>query len=127
MKQGESLLEAAQRELREETGDNLDVWPIARVPAGAYSYEHKALEKDGAKYDGSHVRLFVPVRALVDTESSRKSRDVQVFFVPMRALRGSIELNKAEGLDSYAWLTASEIESRVSRDYWLAIRDMLSE
>lgn len=34
----ESLLKAALRELHEETGKDIDVWPTGRVPAAAYSY-----------------------------------------------------------------------------------------
>lgn len=52
---GESLLGAAQRELIEETGPNMDVWALGRAPAGAYAYpfpkEHTAKfpEHEGAK------------------------------------------------------------------------------
>lgn len=38
----ESLVEAARRELAEETGPNMDVWTVGRVPAGAYSYPFPA-------------------------------------------------------------------------------------
>lgn len=49
------MVEAARRELVEETGPNMDVWAVGRVPAGAYSYpfpaEHvkKNPGKDSAK------------------------------------------------------------------------------
>lgn len=53
---GESLLEAAQRELVEETGPNMDVWAVGRTPAGAYSYpfpeEHR---KTHPAHDGASV------------------------------------------------------------------------
>lgn len=34
---GESLLEAAQRQLYEKIGNNVDIWPIGRVPAGSFT------------------------------------------------------------------------------------------
>lgn len=58
----ESLLEAAKRELHEETGVNVDVWPSGRVPAGAYTYpfpaEHK---KKHPEHEGAKVRSLLPL------------------------------------------------------------------
>ncbi|BGP28238.1 hypothetical protein JCM10295v2_007225 [Rhodotorula toruloides] len=101
----ESLIEAAKRELHEETGVNVDVWPSGRVPAGAYTYafsaEHKKKhpEHEGAK----------------------------VFFMPMRIIRGQVEPNKQEGIVDFAWLTKEEVKEKVSPEYWAAIEPMLSD
>ncbi|KAL7337272.1 NUDIX hydrolase domain-like protein, partial [Rhodotorula toruloides] len=101
----ESLLEAAKRELHEETGVNVDVWPSGRVPAGAYTYpfpaEHKKKhpEHEGAK----------------------------VFFMPMRIIRGQVEPNKQEGIVDFAWLTKEEVKEKVSPEYWEAVEPMLSD
>jgi len=55
----ESLVEAARRELAEETGPNMDVWSVGRVPAGAYSYPFPAehIKKNPGK-DSARVRLL---------------------------------------------------------------------
>ncbi|GAA5844112.1 hypothetical protein JCM5353_001092 [Sporobolomyces roseus] len=101
----ESLVEAARRELVEETGPNMDVWSVGRVPAGAYSYPFPAehIKKNPGK------------------ESAR------VFFMPMRVVRGQAVPNQKEGLVDYAWLTKEEIKEKVSEDYWNAVEPMLSD
>jgi 8-oxo-dGTP pyrophosphatase MutT (NUDIX family) len=53
----ESLVEAAKRELLEETGPNVDVWPVGRVPAGAFSYPFPATHKKKfPEFDSARVR-----------------------------------------------------------------------
>ncbi|KAK4053914.1 glycosylphosphatidylinositol anchor biosynthesis [Microbotryomycetes sp. JL221] len=103
---GESLLEAAQRELVEETGPNMDVWSISRAPAGAFSYAFPKdfVDKTEAKHQGAHV-----------------------FFLPMRVIRGQAKPNAKEGLVDFAWLTKEEIKAKVSADYWEAVSPMLSD
>ncbi|SCV72220.1 BQ2448_4914 [Microbotryum intermedium] len=101
----ESLLEAAQRELIEETGPNMDVWPIGKVPAGAYSYP---FPEEHAKKQPEHT-------------------EAKVFFLPMRIIRGQAEPNKKEGLVDFAWLTKEEIREKVSTGYWEAVEPMLSD
>ncbi|GAA6001954.1 mitochondrial 54S ribosomal protein mL46 MRPL17 [Rhodotorula paludigena] len=101
----ESLVQAAQRELHEETGPNVDVWPVGRVPAGAYEYAFPA----------EHVKKF-PAHA-----------GATVFFMPMRVIRGQAVPSQKEGIVDFAWLTKEEVQKRVSPDYWQAIEPMLSD
>ncbi|SGY20589.1 BQ5605_C016g08101 [Microbotryum silenes-dioicae] len=101
----ESLLEAAQRELIEETGPNMDVWPIGKVPAGAYSYP----------FPKEHL------------EKKPEHTEARVFFLPMRIVRGQAVPNKKEGLVDFAWLTKEEIREKVSQGYWEAVEPMLSD
>lgn len=57
----ESLVQAAQRELHEETGPNVDVWPVGRVPAGAYEYAFPAEHvKKFPAHAGATVRPMLP-------------------------------------------------------------------
>ncbi|KAK4054445.1 glycosylphosphatidylinositol anchor biosynthesis [Microbotryomycetes sp. JL201] len=106
VEEGESLLDAAKRELVEETGPNMDVWHIGRVPAGAYSYSFPKdwVKKTKSQHEGAHV-----------------------FFLPMRVIRGQTKPNKNEGLVDFAWLTKEEIKEKVSPEYWDAIEPMLSD
>ncbi|KAK4701876.1 large subunit ribosomal protein L46, partial [Phenoliferia sp. Uapishka_3] len=98
----ESLLEAAQRELVEETGPNMDVWPVGRAPAGAYVYDFPQAFK--SEHSGA-----------------------KVFFLPMRVIRGQAVPNKKEGLVDFAWLTKEEVKEKVSEDYWSAVEPILSD
>lgn len=57
----ESLVDAAQRELLEETGPNVDVWPVGRVPAGAFSYPFPpAHKKKFPDFDSARVSPAAP-------------------------------------------------------------------
>lgn len=62
----ESLVEAAKRELHEETGVNVDVWPSGRVPAGAFTYAFPAAhKKKHPEHEGAKVR-FCALRDRLD-------------------------------------------------------------
>ncbi|GAA6064629.1 hypothetical protein JCM10212_000598 [Sporobolomyces blumeae] len=101
----ESLVEAARRELAEETGPNMDVWSVGRVPAGAYSYAFPA----------EHVK------------KNPGTEGATVFFMPMRVVRGQAVPNQKEGLVDYAWLTKEEVKDKVSKEYWDAVEPILSD
>ncbi|GAA5947691.1 hypothetical protein JCM3765_001037 [Sporobolomyces pararoseus] len=101
----ESLVEAARRELAEETGPNMDVWTVGRVPAGAYSYAFPA----------EHVKR------------NPGNDSARVFFMPMRVVRGQAVPNQKEGLIDFAWLTKEEIKEKVDEKYWQAVEPMLSD
>ncbi|GAA5937814.1 hypothetical protein JCM1841_004066 [Sporobolomyces salmonicolor] len=101
----ESLVEAARRELVEETGPNMDVWSVGRVPAGAYSYPFPA----------EHIK------------KNPGHEGARVFFMPMRVVRGQAVPNQKEGLVDYAWLTKEEVKDKVSPEYWAAVEPMLSD
>lgn len=102
----ESLVEAAERELKEEFGEELDVWMTGHVPAAWLGYTLP----QGEQRDGCS--------------------ETKVFFMPARVLRGSPKPNKEEGLKDYAWLTREEIMEKVGgadSDLWKAVRDVLSQ
>ncbi|GAA5978558.1 hypothetical protein JCM5350_003140 [Sporobolomyces pararoseus] len=101
----ESLVEAARRELAEETGPNMDVWTVGRVPAGAYSYPFPA----------EHIK------------KNPGKDSARVFFMPMRVVRGQAVPNQKEGLIDFAWLTKEEIKEKVDEKYWQAVEPMLSD
>ncbi|GAA5935813.1 mitochondrial 54S ribosomal protein mL46 MRPL17 [Sporobolomyces koalae] len=101
----ESLVEAARRELVEETGPNMDVWSVGRVPAGAYTYAFPA----------EHVK------------KNPGKESASVFFMPMRVVRGQAVPNQKEGLVDFAWLTKEEIKEKVDASYWEAVEPMLSD
>ncbi|BGP44080.1 hypothetical protein JCM10450v2_008297 [Rhodotorula kratochvilovae] len=101
----ESLVEAAHRELLEETGPNVDAWPVGRVPAGALEYA----------FPQAHRKKFP------------QHEGARVFFMPMRMVRGQAVPNQKEGLVDFAWLTKEEVKDKVSAEYWAAVEPALSD
>ncbi|KAG2348577.1 hypothetical protein BDR05DRAFT_973629 [Suillus weaverae] len=49
-----------------------------------------------------------------------------VFFYKAHIMAGQVRPNRAHAQD-FAWLTKGEIKTRVDEDYWLGIKDMLSD
>ncbi|GAA6030717.1 hypothetical protein JCM8097_006286 [Rhodosporidiobolus ruineniae] len=101
----ESLVSAAQRELLEEVGNNVDVWPVGKVPAGAMEYQ----------FPKEHVKKFPGKEA------------ARVFFMPMRMIRGQAVPNQKEGIVDFAWLTKEEVKDKVDPKYWSEVEPLLSD
>ncbi|KPV72839.1 uncharacterized protein RHOBADRAFT_55515 [Rhodotorula graminis WP1] len=101
----ESLVDAAHRELVEETGPNVDAWPVGRVPASALEYP----------FPPEHRKKFPQHEA------------ARVFFMPMRIVRGQPVPNAKEGIVDFAWLTKEEVKDKVSTEYWDAVAPALSD
>lgn len=136
VKEGESLLDAAQRQLVEETGPDMDVWAPGRVPAGAFEAPKGAAA-------GTRVRssLLTPLiwtlrphqlhlHPPLSTLASPARADLllrQTFFLPMRIIRGSPVPTPSSSLADYAWCTKEEVAQKVDEKYYAAVKDMLSE
>ena len=48
------------------------------------------------------------------------------FFLKAHILAGQVRPN-GQNVTDFAWLTKEEIESRVEKDYWTGVKDMLSD
>jgi large subunit ribosomal protein L46 len=123
----ESLQETVTRELKEEIGSDMDVWSYSHVPASAYSYAFPEAHAAKVGAPGATVRPSSRSRQEESERLIQKHVRKQVFFMPVRAIRGSIKLNKEEGLVDYAWLTKEEIKDVVGEDYWEAVEPALSD
>jgi len=100
VEKGELLHHAATRGLEAECGNNMDTWIVSRNPIG----------------------VFHPPSP-VNADSAEK--DV-VFFYKAHIMAGQVRPNRTHAQD-FAWLTKGEIKTRVDTDYWLGIKDMLSD
>jgi large subunit ribosomal protein L46 len=49
-----------------------------------------------------------------------------VFFYKAHIMAGQVRPNRTQAQD-FAWLTKGEIKTRVDENYWLGIKDMLSD
>ncbi|KAG1759402.1 39S mitochondrial ribosomal protein L46-domain-containing protein [Suillus occidentalis] len=97
---GELLHHAATRGLEVECGNNMDTWIVSRNPIG----------------------VFHP-----PSPASRGSTEEDVvFFYKAHIMAGQVRPNRTHAQD-FAWLTKGEIKTRVDEDYWLGIKDMLSD
>ncbi|KAG1730586.1 39S mitochondrial ribosomal protein L46-domain-containing protein [Suillus lakei] len=97
---GELLHHAATRGLEVECGNNMDTWIVSRNPIGVFHPPSPA-----------------------STDSAEE--DV-VFFYKAHIMAGQVRPNRTHAQD-FAWLTKGEIKTRVDEDYWLGIKDMLSD
>ncbi|KAJ1979714.1 hypothetical protein H4R34_002723 [Dimargaris verticillata] len=100
--EGDELLhEAAYRELREECGDEMNVWIMGRGPVGHYSYD----------YPAEHAQHI-------------KAAQAKVFFVKGFIYAGQARVDNEEVVD-FAWVTKDEISTYVDPQYWEAVKDLL--
>ncbi|KAL1915044.1 mitochondrial 54S ribosomal protein mL46 [Calcarisporiella thermophila] len=99
----ELLHQAAERELTEECGPNLDTWFVGRAPVGHYVYDYPAHFSKGSPYKGS-----------------------KVFFMKAHVFAGKVQVDQREIVD-YAWVTKEELKNYVDPRYYEAVRDMLSD
>ena len=105
----------------------MDVWPVGRAPAGAYVYPFPAEHtKRYPEHEGAKVRPALHRPSCCDPFADPEVL-AQVFFLPMRVIRGQAQPNKAEGLVDFAWLTKEEVKETVSEDYWTAVEPILSD
>ncbi|CAO3669952.1 unnamed protein product [Umbelopsis ramanniana] len=104
VEEGEYLHDAAERELEEECGKNMDVWFVGRQPVGHYAY--KFPEDHVAKYPGA--------------------TGAKVFFMKAHVFAGQCNPDNKEVVD-FAWVTKDELPNYVSPEYFNAVKDMLSD
>ncbi|KAG2115219.1 39S mitochondrial ribosomal protein L46-domain-containing protein [Suillus discolor] len=97
---GELLYHAATRGLEVECGNNMDTWIVSRNPIGVFHPPSPA-STGGAEED-------------------------VVFFYKAHIMAGQVRPNRTHTQD-FAWLTKGEIKTRVDEDYWLGIKDILSD
>jgi len=102
LEQGELLHEAARRDLFAECGDHMDAWVVSRNPIGVHE---------------------LPQPAAADAQAAPKT---YVFFYKAHILAGQARPD-GKNVHDFAWLTKEEIESRVDKEYWQAVKDMLSD
>ncbi|TFK55013.1 hypothetical protein OE88DRAFT_1653625 [Heliocybe sulcata] len=97
LQKGEVLHEAAERNLFAECGAGMDTWVVSRNPVGLYRHSSTGTPSP------SHL-----------------------FFYKAHIMAGQVRPNGTNVLD-YAWLTKEEMEERLDKEYWVAVRDMLSD
>ncbi|KAF8644138.1 hypothetical protein AX16_008665 [Volvariella volvacea WC 439] len=97
VQKGEFLHQAAQRDLYAECGQHMDTWIVSRNPIGVYK-----------------------------PQASPNTPEDIIFFYKAHIMAGQAKLQNAN-LTDFAWLTKQEIGERVDGDYWLNVKDMLSD
>ncbi|KAH0584115.1 hypothetical protein H2248_009684 [Termitomyces sp. 'cryptogamus'] len=102
VEKGELLHQAAQRDLYAECGDKMDTWIVSRNPVGVYK------------------------ESPLDMSLPEPKAEKITFFFKGHILAGQIHPNPTAILD-FAWLTKQEIETRVDKDYWDCVKDILSD
>jgi len=100
VEKGELLHEAAARDLTAVCGPYMDTWIVSRQPIGVYNPPSPPTSSDSPK-------SFT-------------------FFYKAHILAGQVRTDGKQVLD-FAWLTKEEMESRLEKDYWLGVKDILSD
>ncbi|KAL0094959.1 39S mitochondrial ribosomal protein L46-domain-containing protein [Phycomyces blakesleeanus] len=94
----EYLHEAAERQLKETCGKDMDVWFVGRQPIGLYKKAPtQNVEESGSK----------------------------VFFMKARMFSGQV--TPSEDVSEFAWLTKEELPNYLSSDYYKAVKDSLAD
>ncbi|KAI8142054.1 39S mitochondrial ribosomal protein L46-domain-containing protein [Fennellomyces sp. T-0311] len=104
----EYLHEAAERQLEEECGRDLDVWFVGRQPVGFY----KQVASKSSDGSGSKVSCVFYV-------------ELRTFFMKARVYAGQVQPSKQ--VSDYAWLTKEELGDYLPPDYYNAVKDSLSD
>lgn len=104
VEEGEYLHDAAERELGEECGKDMDVWFVGRQPIGHYTY----------KFPEDHVKKHPGASG------------AKVFFMKAHVFAGQCKTDNKEVVD-FAWVTKDELPKYVSPEYFDAVKDMLSD
>ncbi|KAG6854986.1 hypothetical protein C0991_009809 [Blastosporella zonata] len=102
VEKGELLHQAAQRDLYAQCGEKMDTWIVSRNPVGV----HKESPAD--------MSLPQPVAEKI------------TFFFKAHIMTGQIQPNPSV-ISDFAWLTKQEIETRVEKEYWESVKDILSD
>ncbi|KAG6879042.1 hypothetical protein C0992_005667 [Termitomyces sp. T32_za158] len=102
VEKGELLHQAAQRDLYAECGEQMDTWIVSRNPVGVY--------KESA----------------LDMSLPEPKAEKITFFFKGHILAGQIHPDPTT-ISDFAWLTKQEIETRVEKDYWEGVKDILSD
>ncbi|KAJ6606588.1 hypothetical protein DFH09DRAFT_896899 [Mycena vulgaris] len=98
--QGELLHQAAQRDFLAKCGTHMDSWIVARKPIGMYKH---------------------PIPATLEAPTPEKI----TFFFKAHIMAGQVRPGST--VKEFVWVTKQEIKTRVTRDYWEGIKDMLSD
>ncbi|KAF8078171.1 39S mitochondrial ribosomal protein L46-domain-containing protein, partial [Lyophyllum atratum] len=104
VEKGELLHQVLQRKetCTPECGENMDTWIVSRNPIGVYK------------------------QSPLDTSSPEPKPEKITFFFKAHIMAGQVKPDPSDFSD-FAWLTKQEIESRVEKDYWEGIKDILSD
>ncbi|KAG6910922.1 hypothetical protein DXG01_006605 [Tephrocybe rancida] len=91
-----------QAYLYAECGEKMDTWIVSRNPVGVYK------------------------ESPLDLSSPEPKAEKITFFFKGHIMAGQIQPDPSV-ISDFAWLTKQEIETRVEKDYWEGIKDILSD
>ena len=98
--------------MNRECGIEMNSWLVGRRPIGFY-------EQTGGE-------LRNKVLQLGSLQDPHVFNLLQIFFFKAHIIAGQATPDP-NSVSDFAWLTKEEIQSRVSEEYWLGTKDMLSD
>lgn len=94
----------------------MDTWIVSRNPIGVFHPPSPASRGGAEEVCSASCIPHLVLTGLQDV----------VFFYKAHIMAGQVRPNRTHAQD-FAWLTKGEIKTRVDEDYWLGIKDMLSD
>ncbi|KXS17087.1 hypothetical protein M427DRAFT_54743 [Gonapodya prolifera JEL478] len=100
----ELLHQGAEREMKEECGEDLEFWLVGKRPVAHHIYKYSTPQlRNGVAYDGA-----------------------KVFFMYGHAFGGQVQPDGKEIVD-FAWITKEGLAEYLDPNYYNAIKDVLVE
>ena len=95
----------------------MDTWIVTRKPIGMYKPPIRASSPNPTQ----------EVRASQCTQQNDSDRLEQkiTFFFKAHIMAGQVRPGKS--VKDFVWVTKQEIKTRVKKDYWEGVKDMLSD
>jgi large subunit ribosomal protein L46 len=102
----------------------MNTWVVGNHPVGHFHYNYpKPLQKTLTYHERSEAGSNEKLPTYEQEHYGEK-----VFFMKTRIMAGQADLKEnVFGDQDFEWLAKEEIEEKVTRQYWAAVRNMLVE
>ncbi|KAI0079022.1 60S ribosomal protein L17 [Panus rudis PR-1116 ss-1] len=125
-----SLDRAGERNLyllvfgKDQAGNQVWRFPQGGLQAGELL--HEAAHRDLQAECGNAMDTWIVSRKPIGVHQPSPNEELYLFFYKAHIMSGQVRPD-SKNVTDFAWLTKEEIKPRVSKDYWLGIKDMLSD
>ncbi|KAJ3505274.1 hypothetical protein NMY22_g17643 [Coprinellus aureogranulatus] len=109
----------------EENGKK--VWRFPQGGADKGDLLHQAAQKDLWAECGQHMDTWIVGRKPVGVWKPSSDSQNPVFFYKGHIMAGQVRVDDKSSVSDFAWLTKEEIGEKLDKEYWEAVKDILSD